>query len=139
MMMKNIFKTSYGKYVNPQAIEEKFSESPFIENIVVVGENQKYAAAIISPEMSFLECWCKRHDVVFTTPQDVLKNPKVLARYTKEVNKYNEFFGETEKIKKFELVPEEWSIMNEILTPTLKVRRKLVMERYNELIERMFA
>ena len=137
--LKNLFKTSYGKYVNPQAIEEKFSESPFIENIVVVGENQKYAAAIISPEMSFLECWCKRHDVVFTTPQDVLKNPKVLARYTKEVNKYNEFFGETEKIKKFELVPEEWSIMNEILTPTLKVRRKLVMERYNELIERMFA
>ena len=111
--LKNIFKTSYGKYVNPQVIEEKFSESPFIENIVVVGENQKYAAAIISPDMSFLECWCKRHDMVFTTPQDVLKNPKVLARYTKEVNKYNEFFGETEKIKKFELVPEEWSIMNE--------------------------
>ena len=137
--LKNIFKTSYGKYVNPQVIEEKFSESPFIENIVVVGENQKYAAAIISPDMSFLECWCKRHDVVFTTPQDVLKNPKVLARYTKEVNKYNEFFGETEKIKKFELVPEEWSIMNEILTPTLKVRRKLVMERYNKLIEQMFT
>lgn len=137
--LKNIFKTSYGKYVNPQVIEEKFSESPFIENIVVVGENQKYAAAIISPDMSFLECWCKRHDVVFTTPQDVLRNPKVLARYTKEVTKYNEFFAETEKIKKFELVGEEWSIMNEILTPTLKVRRKLVMERYKDLIERMFA
>ena len=89
--------------------------------------------------MSFLECWCKRHDVVFTTPQDVLRNPKVLARYTKEVTKYNEFFAETEKIKKFELVGEEWSIMNEILTPTLKVRRKLVMERYKDLIERMFA
>ena len=137
--LKNIFKTSYGKYVNPQLIEEKFSESPFIENIVVVGENQKYAAALISPEFAFLECWCKRHDIIFTTAQEVLKNPKVIQRYAKEVNKYNEFFGETEKIKKFELVPEEWSIMNEILTPTLKVRRKLVQQRYSDVIERMFA
>lgn len=137
--LKNIFKTSYGKYVNPQVIEEKFSESPFIENIVVVGENQKYAAALISPEFAFLECWCKRHDIIFTTAQEVLKNPKVIQRYTKEVNKYNEFFGETEKIKKFELIPEEWSIMNEILTPTLKVRRKLVQQRYSDVIERMFA
>ena len=137
--LKNIFKTSYGKYVNPQLIEEKFSESPFIENIVVVGENQKYAAALISPEFAFLECWCKRHDIIFTTAQEVLKNPKVIQRYTTEVNKYNEFFGETEKIKKFELVPEEWSIMNEILTPTLKVRRKLVQQRYSDVIERMFA
>jgi len=137
--LKNIFKTSYGKYVNPQVIEEKFSESPFIENIVVVGENQKYAAALISPDFAFLECWCKRHDIIFTTAQEVLKNPKVIQRYAKEVNKYNEFFGETEKIKKFELVPEEWSIMNEILTPTLKVRRKLVQQRYGDVIERMFA
>ena len=69
----------------------------------------------------------------------MLKNPKVIQRYAKEVNKYNEFFGETEKIKKFELVPEEWSIMNEILPPTLKVRRKLVQQRYSDVIERMFA
>jgi long-chain acyl-CoA synthetase len=136
--LKNIFKTSYGKYVNPQVIEEKFAESPFIENIVVVGENQKYAAALISPEFAFLECWCKRHDIVFTSREEVLKNPKVLQRFTKEVNKYNEFFGETEKIKKFELIPDEWSTMNEMLTPTLKVRRQLVQERYRDLIEKMF-
>lgn len=137
--LKNIFKTSFGKYVNPQMIEEKLSESAFIENVVVVGENQKFAAALISPDFNFLKGWCERHDMVFTTPQELVKHPKILERYLKEIEKYNLLFGEAEKIKKFELIPDEWSQLTDILTPTMKVKRKLVQERYKDVIERLFA
>ncbi|MDD4848292.1 MAG: long-chain fatty acid--CoA ligase [Bacteroidales bacterium] len=136
---KNLFKTSFGKYVNPQVIEEKFSESPFIENVVVVGENQKFAAALISPDFNFLKGWCERHDLVYTTPEQIVKEPKVLQRFAREVEKYNAFFGDTEKVKKYELIPDEWSQMTDILTPTLKVKRKMVMERYKENINNLFG
>ncbi len=137
--LKSIFKTSFGKYVNPQVIEEKFSESPFIENIVVVGENQKFAAALISPDFTFIKGWCDRHEIVFTTPKEIVKNPKIQQRMLKEIEKYNVFFGEAEKIKKFELISDEWSQLTDILTPTLKVKRKLVNERYTDVIEKLFA
>ncbi|MDD3330302.1 MAG: long-chain fatty acid--CoA ligase [Bacteroidales bacterium] len=137
--LKNIFKTSFGKYINPQVIEEKFAESPFIENIVVVGENQKFAAALISPDFNFLKEWCQRHDVKYTNPEEIVKHPTIKQRFAKEIEKYNTFFGETERIKKFEIIPDEWSQLTEILTPTLKVKRKLVQERYKETIDRLFA
>ena len=137
--LKNIFKTSFGKYINPQLIEEKFSESPFIENIVVVGEGEKFAAALISPDFVFLKTWCANHDVDYTTPEEVLKNPVVLKRFAREVAKYNAFFGDTEQVKKFELIPDEWSQLTEILTPTLKVKRNLVQEKYKENIHKLFA
>lgn len=137
--MKNIFKTSFGKYVNPQIIEEKFSESPFIENIVVLGENQKFAAALISPDFAFLKGWCERHDMEYTNPEDIVKNPTILKRFQKEVDKYNEFFGDYEKVRKIVLIPDEWSQLTDILTPTLKVKRNLVQARYKDVIEKIFA
>lgn len=137
--LKNIFKTSFGKYVNPQVIEEKLTESAFIEHVVVVGENQKFAAALISPDFNFLKGWCERHDMVFTTPEELAKNPKILSRYLKEIEKYNAFFGEAEKIKKFELISDEWSQLTDILTPTMKVKRKLIQEKYKEVIEHLYA
>lgn len=137
--LKSLFKTSFGKYINPQVIEEKFTESPFIEHIVVVGENQKFAAALISPDFVFLKGWCQRHEVEYTTPEEVVKNPVVRQRFLKEVEKYNAFFGETEKIKKIELIPDEWSQLTDILTPTLKVKRRLVNEKYKEVIEQLFT
>lgn len=137
--IKNIFKTAMGKYVNPQVLEERFSISPFIENIVVFGENQKFAAAIIAPNFEFLKLWCSRHDVTFTTPNEMITNEAVVARFKREVNKYNEEFGDTEKIKKFALVAEEWTMGNGILTPTLKVKRAVVKSRYEEQIEKLFA
>jgi long-chain acyl-CoA synthetase len=137
--LKNIFKTSFGKYVNPQLIEEKFSESPFIENIVVVGEGEKFAAALISPDFAFLKTWCSKHDTPYTTPEDAVKNPDILKRFAREVAKYNVFFGDTEQIKQFELIPDEWSQLTEILTPTLKVKRNLVQERYKENIQKLFS
>ena len=137
--LKNIFKTSFGKYVNPQAIEEKFVESPFIENMVVFGENQKFAAALISPDMEFLKSWCKGHEVNFTTAADVIKDPVVLKRFSQEVEKYNSFFGETEKVKKFTLICDEWSQKTGILTPTLKVKRHVIKNLYKEQIEGLFV
>ena len=136
--LKSLFKTSMGKYINPQMIEEKFSESPFIENIVVVGEGQKFAAALISPDFTFLQGWCLRHNIEFQSPQQIVTDSEIVKRYTREMDKYNAFFGDTEQIKKFELIPDEWSQLTEILTPTLKVKRSLVHERYKDTIEKLF-
>ncbi|MBQ1733149.1 MAG: long-chain fatty acid--CoA ligase [Bacteroidales bacterium] len=137
--LKNIFKTSFGKYVNPQAIENKFEESPFIENMVVFGENQKFPAALIYPDFSFLKLWCSRHDVEYTDPVDIIKNPTIIARFNRELDKYNAFFGDTEKVKKIKLISDEWSQATGILTPTLKVKRGVVAERYKKEIEELFA
>lgn len=136
--LKGIFKTSMGKYINPFVIEEKFSQSPFIDNIMVVGENQKFAAAIISPSFHFLKSWCKSHKVPYTSDSAIIEDERVKARINEEIKKYNQTLGETEKIKRITLVPEEWTVKNKLLTPTLKVKRPKIMEKYNEEIEKMF-
>ena len=137
--MKNLFKTSLGKYVNPDVVEGKFSTSGFIEQIVVLGENQKFAAALIRPDFAFLKDWCKKHEIPFTTNEEMILNEDVKKRYDKEVKKLNEGLGEVEKVKKYVLIADEWTIGNGILTPTLKVKRRKVMERYCDTIDKMFA
>ena len=137
--MKNLFKTSLGKYVNPDVVEGKFSTSGFIEQIVVLGENQKFAAALIRPDFAFLKDWCKKHEIPFTTNEEMILNEEVKKRYDKEVKKLNEGLGEVEKVKKYQLIADEWTIANGILTPTLKVKRRKVMERYCDTIDKMFA
>lgn len=137
--IKSIFKTSMGKYVNPFLIEEKFMQSPFIECIMVVGENQKFAAALIVPNFGFLRSWCASHGLEYTTNADMIKNEQVKARFMREVNKYNAFFGDTEKVKRFELVADEWTVQSGLLTPTLKVKRSIAIEKYREVIEKMFS
>lgn len=136
--LKSLFKTSMGKYVNPQIIEDKFVESDFISNIVVFGEGQKYAAAIILPEFNYLKSWCKANQIEYTTPTEMITKKEIKDIIGKEVQKYNEFFGDTEKVKRFELVADEWNSGNGMLTPTLKVRRKMVNEKYKQLIDSMF-
>lgn len=136
--LKNLFKTSLGKYINPDVIEGKFTESGFIENIVVLGENQKYAGAIIVPDFAFLKTWCQKHEIQFTTPKEMINNAEVKRRYAEEVKKINQNFGDTEKIKRYELIADEWSVNNGILTPTLKVKRNVVKEAYKDLIEMMY-
>lgn len=136
--LKSLFKTSFGKYINPQVIEDKVSESPFVEHIVVVGEGQKFAAALIKPDFDFLKQWCLRHDIEFVSEEEAVKDSQVIARYSREVDKYNQFFGDTEKIRKFELIPDEWSQHTDILTPTLKVKRKKVELQYQEVIQKLF-
>ena len=137
--MKNLFKTSLGKYVNPDVVEGKFSTSGFIEQIVVLGENQKFAAAIIRPDFAFLKDWCNKHQIPYTTNEEMIQNEEVKKRYDREVKKLNEGLGEVEKVKKYVLLADEWTIANGILTPTLKVKRRRVMERYCDLIDKMFA
>ena len=136
--LKSLFKTSMGKYVNPQVIEDKFIESDFIENMVVFGEGQKYAAAIILPDFAYLKEWCKKEQIAYTTPAEMINLKEVKDRIGQEVQKYNKLFGETEQVKRFTLVADEWNSGNGILTPTLKVRRKVVGEKYKNLIDAMF-
>jgi len=137
--MKNLFKTSLGKYINPDVVEGKFLTSGFVEQIVVLGENQKFAAAIIRPDFTFLKEWCTRHNIKFTTPAEMINNEEVVKRFNKEVKKLNESLGEVEKVKRFELVADEWSVATGIITPTLKVKRKVVMRKYENLIVKLFS
>ena len=137
--LKSLFKTSMGKYVNPQVIEEKFTESEFFENVVVFGEGQKYAAAIIVPDFNFLKDWCKRHQLTFTSPAEAINLKAIKERIAQEVKKYNGLFGETEQIKRYTLIADEWSTANNILTPTLKVKRKVVSAKYQAVIQSMYC
>ncbi|MBQ5958347.1 MAG: long-chain fatty acid--CoA ligase [Bacteroidales bacterium] len=137
--LKSLFKTSMGKYVNPQVIEEKFSESGFFENVVVFGEGQKYAVALIVPDFNFLKEWCKKHEIAYTTPSEMITVKEVKDRIAREVQKYNVLFGEFEQIKRYTLIADEWSTANGILTPTLKVKRKIVNQKYENVIQEMFA
>ena len=137
--IKSLFKTSGGKYINPDVIEAKFSSSKLIEQILVVGENQKFAGALIIPNFTELKAWCAKEKIAYTTNEEMIKNPEVLKCYAKEVNEMNKGLGETEKIKKHVLLADEWSIANGLLTPTLKAKRKVITAKYKDVIEKMFA
>jgi long-chain acyl-CoA synthetase len=137
--LKNIFKTSFGKYVNPFLIEEQFCKSPFIENMVVFGENEKFAAALILPDFLYLKDYCTRHNIAFTDNQSLIKNSDVQTIFNKEIKKYNPLFAHHEQIKSFELIADEWSMANGLLTPTLKVKRNMIAELYKDQIAKLFA
>ena len=136
--LKNLFKTSLGKYINPDMIENKFTESGFFENVVVLGENEKFAAALIVPDFSFLKDWCAKHEIKFTTNEAIINLKEVKDRLMAEVQKINAFFGDTEKIKRFKFISDEWSTANGILTPTLKVKRAVILQKYSDVISRMY-
>lgn len=137
--LKSIFKTSFGKYVNPQAIESKFTESPLIDQMIVVGENKKFAAAIMTPDFVYLKSWAKLHHVEAATNEELVKHPVVQKRYSEEVKKYNHNFGDFEQVKRWILVPDEWTQPNGMLSPTLKIKRNVIGERYKEQIEKLFS
>ena len=137
--MKEIFKDSMGKYISPALIEGKFTESPLISMMMVVGENQKFAAALIVPNFENLKTWCEENHITYTTNAEIIKEKKVTDRYRKEVEAYNKYFGDFEKVKRFELVDREWTIEEGEITPSLKLRRKIIAEHYQDLIDGMFA
>lgn len=137
---KEIFKTSGGKYIIPQVMENKFKESRFIEQIMVIGEGYKHPAALIVPAFSFVREWAERKKIeVGETNQQLIDNPEVLHRLTEEVNSYNESFGHWEQIKKFALLPEEFSIEKEELTPTLKFKRKNILKLHKDKVEDIYG
>lgn len=131
---KEMFKTSGGKYIAPQVIENKLKESFFIEQLMVIGENEKFASALISPNFKFLHDWCTIHKVQYRDNEELVQLPEVVARYQKEINKFNQELGETEKIKRFRLVCEEWSPQTGELSPTQKLKRNVVYEKYADII-----
>ena len=137
---KEMFKTSGGKYIAPQLIENTMKQSRFIEQIMVIGDGEKMPAAFIQPSFEFIKEWEKLHGIeVGKTNQEIISNPKVIARIQEEVDHLNAKFGNWEKIKRFELTPDVWSIDGGQLTPTLKLRRKIVLEMYKPLYEKIYG
>jgi long-chain acyl-CoA synthetase len=136
---KEMFKTSGGKYISPQLLENAMKQSRFIEQIMVIGDGQKMPAAFIQPNFEFVREWEKLHGItVGSTYEEIIANPKVIERIQEEVDILNEKFGNWEKIKRFELTPDIWSIAGGHLTPTLKLKRKIVMEKYIDLFHKIY-
>lgn len=128
---KEIFKTSGGKYVAPQVIENKLKENRFIEQLIVLGANEKYVSALIVPAYAHLRDWLKAKNI--TAPEsnaELIKMPEVLNKIQRQIDKYNPLFSHPEQIKKFVLLPHEWTIDTGELTPSLKIKRKVIMEKY---------
>jgi long-chain acyl-CoA synthetase len=135
---KEIFKTSGGKYIAPQVMENKFKESRFIEQVMVVGEGEKMPAAFIQPDFNFLKDWCIRKNITYTSNEEIIKDEKVLQRYIKELEELNANFSDYEKVKKFELVGNAWTIDTGELTPTLKLKRKFILTKYQDLYKKIY-
>ncbi len=135
---KSMFKTSMGKYVVPEPMENKLRESRFIEQAMVLGENQKFVTAIIAPNFQYLRNWCDIKGHGFGSFANAVKNPAIIQRYQEEIDSYNQLFNPHERIIKFVLVPDEWTVESGELTPTLKVKRKVIMEKYKKEIEKMY-
>ena len=135
---KEIFKTSGGKYIAPQVMENRFKESRLIEQIMVIGEGEKHTAAFIMPAEDGLKFWCQKHNIIFSNMKDVLSNTAVLEKYSKEIEHYNSFFSPYERIKKFELIAEPWSVDGGELTATMKLRRKNILLKYQHLSEKIY-
>lgn len=135
---KELFKTSGGKYVAPSAIENKLKESPFIEQVMVVGANQKFVGALIVPAMPYLREWMRQKEISFTTNEEAVKSPQVLTLYRELIDSFNKFFNQVEQVKKFELLPQEWSIETGEMTPKLSMKRKVIMEKFGAAINNIY-
>jgi long-chain acyl-CoA synthetase len=136
---KEMFKTSGGKYVAPQLLENRFKQSRFIEQIMVVGEGEKMPAALIQPDFDFLKSWAKRNELEFGSNKDLVSNERVIARFQEEVDKANENFAKWEKVKQFRLTPDVWSVDGGHLTPTMKLKRKAVKDNYIDLYNSIYG
>lgn len=136
---KELFKTSGGKYVAPSAIENKLKESRFIEQVLVVGAGQKFVGALIIPSFANLKDWCLKNGISYTTNEAAIKDPKILAHYKEIVEGMNQFFNHVEQVKRFELLPQEWTIDSGEITPKMSLKRKVIMEKYKDALERIYS
>lgn len=138
---KEIFKTSGGKYVAPQAIENKMKESPFIEQMMVIGADRKFVSALIMPNFVSLKKYLRDHypDMVIPENKELIKMPEAIAQIQKQVDKYNLLFSHPEQVKKIALFSDEWTIDSGELTPSLKLKRKVIMQKYADKIEAIYA
>ena len=136
---KEIFKTSGGIYIAPQVIENRLKESPFIDQNIVIGEFKRFPSVIISPDFEFLKEYCKRKKIPFESPEDVIFNQKIQVRIWKEVQKMNVNLDRPKKIKSFRLVADVWTPESGELSPTLKLKRKVLKNKYQLLIEEIYS
>jgi len=135
---KEIFKLSTGKYIAPQPIENVFKESSFIEQMMVIGENEKFAAALISPAFEYLHDWCHQKKIRFRENEDLVEIPEVLEKYRQEIKRFNQRIGKSEQIITFRLVCEQWTPDSGELSPTLKLKRKYISQKYQHLIDEIY-
>lgn len=132
---KEMFKTSGGKYVAPQVIENKLKESPFVEQLMVLGDNQKFVSALIVPSFSNLQTWMMSKSITFTTNHEAIQHPEVVNFYNSIIETYNGYFNHVEQVKKIKLLSEEWSVFTGEMTPKLSIKRKVIIEKYQEEIQ----
>ena len=136
---KEIFKTSGGKYISPTLLENEMKQSRFIEQILVIGEGQKMPAAIVQPNYEFVKEWARRHNVTCgNTPEEMAVNEVVHNRILEEIEHGNKQFGKWETIKKFEMTPEAWTVDNNLLTPTFKPKREVILKTYKHLYDKIY-
>jgi long-chain acyl-CoA synthetase len=136
---KELFKTSGGKYVAPLPIENKLKESLYVEQVMVVGSERKFVGALLIPSFPNLKEWCRVNNVPAGTNEELIRNEKVLNLFKDLVESFNKYFNHVEQVKKFELLPNEWSVDTGEMTPKLSLKRKVVMEKYRDAIERIYA
>jgi long-chain acyl-CoA synthetase len=135
---KEIFKTSGGKYIAPQVLENRFKESAFIEHILVIGENRKHPSAIIVPAFEYLKSWCRVKEILYSSDEEMIHHFRVIQRIEEEIFEINRNFGRHEQIKKWEIIPDKWTSDTGELSQTLKLRRKFLNEKYARLIEEIY-
>ena len=135
---KELFKTSGGKYIAPQVIENKFKESFLIEQIMVVGENRKSISAIIVPAIPSLQKWCESNGLGGLSVPEMIEHPMVLKKYAEIRNEFNKQFSDVEKVKRFTLVAQEWTVDSGDMTPTLKLKRRILMEKYKDVLAELY-
>ena len=136
---KELFKTSGGKYVAPLPIENKLKESPFIEQVMLVGAEKKFVGALIVPAFPNLCDWARKQHLPEMSNDELIRHPKVQELYKDLIESFNKFFNHVEQVKKFELLPHEWTVDTGEMTPKLSLKRKVVMEKYRGAVERMYA
>jgi long-chain acyl-CoA synthetase len=135
---KELFKTSGGKYVAPLPVENKLKESTFIEQVMLVGSEKKFVSALIVPAFPYLTEWAEKQGIDTRSHHELLRNEKVTALYKEIVEGFNQSFNHVEQVKKFELLPDEWTIDTGELTPKLSLKRKVVLEKYRDVINKIY-
>lgn len=137
---KELFKTSGGKYVAPLPIENKLKESPFIEQVMLVGSERKFVGALIVPSFPNLKDWCRKNGIdEMIAPNEMIRQPRVIEMYKDLVESFNKYFNHVEQVKKFELLSDEWGVDTGEMTPKLSLKRKVIMEKYRDAIERIYS
>jgi long-chain acyl-CoA synthetase len=136
---KELFKTSGGKYVAPLPVENKLKESIYVEQVMVVGSERKFVGALIVPSFANLHDWCRKNGVPELTNEKLIQHPKVIGLFKDLVESFNKYFNHVEQIKKFELLPDEWTVDTGELTPKLSLKRKVVMDKYKDVVDRIYG